>query len=187
MGSTKTIRTDVRLICATNRNLKEEVRAGRFREDLYYRINVILLDIPPLRERVADIPLLAHYYLKYFAERNRKKIEKITPEALSLLSKYNWPGNIRELKNIVERMVVLARENVITIDQVPEDIRTEGSLLRTQLAPSGKAAGTLQEMEEDMIRKALSEVNHNKSLAAKKLGISRRTLYRKISEYKIGD
>ncbi|MBI4358572.1 MAG: sigma-54-dependent Fis family transcriptional regulator [Candidatus Omnitrophica bacterium] len=187
VGSAKTIRTDVRLICATNKNLKEEARAGRFREDLYYRINVILLDIPPLRERAGDIPSLVQHYLKYFAERNRKRIEKITPEALSLLSGYQWPGNIRELKNIVERMVVLAHGSVITIDQVPEDIRAGEGLSQTELTKGGKFPGTLEEMEENMIRKALSEVNHNKSLAAKKLGISRRTLYRKISEYKIGD
>ncbi|OGW85514.1 MAG: hypothetical protein A3C35_06045 [Omnitrophica bacterium RIFCSPHIGHO2_02_FULL_46_11] len=186
VGGTKTIRSDVRLICATNKKLKEEVSAGRFREDLFYRMNVILLEIPPLRERQSDIPLLVTYFLKYFSEKNRKKIDKITPEALNLLTHYGWPGNIRELKNIIERMVVLCRSNVIDHDQVPEDIRM-GHAMTPKLEPDGNETGTFQEMEKEMIRKTLLEVNRNKSLAAKKLGISRRTLYRKMEDYKIGE
>lgn len=187
VGSTKTIRSDVRLICATNKNLKDEVAAGRFREDLFYRINVILLEVPPLQERRDDIPLLITHYLKYFSERNRKTIEKITPEAMHVLSQYDWPGNVRELKNIVERMVVLSRSHVIDLDQIPGDMRGIGSPKAARENSAGKDAKTLQAMEEEMIRKALLEVSHNKSVAAKKLGISRRTLYRKMAEYKIGE
>ncbi|MBI4368306.1 MAG: sigma-54-dependent Fis family transcriptional regulator [Candidatus Omnitrophica bacterium] len=187
VGSTKTLRSDVRLVCATNKNLKEQTEAGIFREDLYYRINVILLEIPPLRNRPADIPLLIHHYLNAFAEKNRKVIEKITPEALNTLGKYNWPGNVRELKNIVERMVVLNRSNVITADDVPIDIRGGRKPILSKLNMGTKELGTFEEMEEAMIRKTLGEVNHNKSLAAKRLGISRRTLYRKMSEYKIDE
>lgn len=187
VGSTKTIRTDVRLICATNKNLKIQVAQGRFREDLFYRINVILLEIPPLRERPEDISLLTHHYLKYFSERNRKAIDKITPEALNLLSKYDWPGNVRELKNIVERMVVLSRSNVINVDQIPEDIRRGEKSFPSKSISIGKGGATLQEMENEMIRRTLVEANYNKSLAAKRLGISRRTLYRKMSEYKVDE
>ncbi len=187
VGGTKTIQTNVRLVCATNKNLKEEVAAGRFREDLFYRINVILLEIPPLRERKGDIPLLVTHYLKYFSERNRKTIEQITPEALKFLSQYDWPGNIRELKNIAERMVVLSHSNVIDADQIPEDIRGGAKPFAPNPQLTGKETKTLQDMEEEMIRRTLLEVNRNKSTAAKKLGISRRTLYRKMAEYKIDE
>lgn len=186
VGSTKTMRTNVRLICATNKNLKDQVSQGRFREDLFYRINVILLEIPPLRERPEDIPLLMKHYLKYFSERNRKSIEKMTPEAIHVLTRYTWPGNVRELKNIVERMVVLSRSNVIDREQIPEDIRGERKLSSVKPG-AGKNPSTLQEMEEEMIRRTLLEVNRNKSAAAKKLGISRRTLYRKMAEYKVDE
>ena len=184
VGSTKTLRADVRLVCATNKNLKEQVEAGKFREDLFYRINVILLEIPPLRERPEDIPLLIKHYLKFFSERNRKAIDKISPEALQLLTKYEWPGNIRELKNIIERLVVLSRLNVLTAEHIPDDIKGNKKML-TKSSSTGKAVNTLQEMEEEMIRKTLLDLSHNKSVAAKKLGISRRTLYRKMEEYKI--
>lgn len=183
VGSTKTIRTDVRLLCATNKNLREQVEAGRFREDLFYRINVILLEVPPLRERRSDISLLVKHFLSYFAERNHKNIETITPEALALLSQYDWPGNVRELKNIVERMVVLSSAKIITIEDIPEDIRRRNNNKELRIALPAKKAGTIKEMELEMIRRALAEVNQNKSLAAKKLGISRRTLYRKIAEF----
>ncbi|MBI3999989.1 MAG: sigma-54-dependent Fis family transcriptional regulator [Candidatus Omnitrophica bacterium] len=188
VGSTKTIKTDVRLVCATNKNLKDEVEKGRFREDLFYRINVILLEIPPLRERSTDIPLLVSRYLKYFAERNRKSIDQVAPEALNLLSQYEWPGNIRELKNMMERLVVLSNSNTITAEQLPEDIR-RGKKMSPVKTNGGavKETNTLQAMEDEMIRKTLVEVSHNKSLAAKKLGISRRTLYRKMAEYKIDE
>ena len=184
VGSTKTIRADVRLICATNKNLKALVAEGRFREDLFYRINVILLETPPLRELREDIPLLVKHYLKFFSERNRKLIEKITPEALNYLTQYNWPGNVRELKNIIERLVVLTHSNVIDAEHIPDDIKGIA-----RLSEKGdsliKTANTLNEMEAEMIHRTLHEVGKNKSLAAKKLGISRRTLYRKMAEYKI--
>lgn len=186
VGSVKTIRADVRLICATNKNLKEQVELGKFREDLFYRINVILLEIPPLRERPEDIPLLVNHYLKFFADRNHKRIEKISPDALQLLNKYEWPGNVRELKNMIERLVVLSKSNIITTEHIPEDIKGNRKIM-TKSSSSGKAVNTIQEMEEELIRKTLLDLGRNKSLAAKKLGISRRTLYRKMEEYKIGE
>ena len=188
VGSVKTIRSDVRIVCATNKNLKEEVEAGHFRQDLFYRINVILLEVPPLRERREDIVLLANHYLKYFSDKNRKKIDSLAPEALSALSQYDWPGNVRELKNIMERVAVLSRSNTIALEQLPDDIRRKDKLENRQSsAAKVKNSATIQEMEQEMIRRTLIEANRNKSLAAKKLGISRRTLYRKLAEYKISE
>jgi DNA-binding NtrC family response regulator len=189
VGGTKTIKVDVRIICATNKLLAEEVRNGKFREDLYYRINVIYLHLPPLRERKEDIPLLAESFVKTLALSNGKKIRGITGEALRLLKQYDWPGNIRELKNIVERMVVLASDGELTVANIPEDIRRGGAAktsVENAPAQSGEVS-SLAQMEKDVIRRTLSELKGNKSSAAKKLGISRRTLYRKISEYRLSD
>lgn len=184
VGGIKTIKVDVRLVTATNKNLIEEVRAGRFREDLYYRINVIYLKLPALRERKEDIPILADAFLKYFAQANAKKITGIEPDAMKALHQYDWPGNIRELKNIIERMVVLSSEPRLTLTQVPEDILHPRLPSSTSLLPSVPSS-SLNDMEKEFIRQKLFEVRGNKSLAAKKLGISRRTLYRKIEEYKL--
>jgi DNA-binding NtrC family response regulator len=186
VGGTKTLHSDVRLVCASNRELQKEVTAGRFREDLYYRLNVILLEIPPLRERAADIPELARHFLAYFNGRNRKQIKEITPGAMNVLRAYSWPGNIRELKNIIERMVVLSNADAVDVDDLPQDLKGK----RPASAGDGvntTTQDTIQSMEAEMIRRALTKVNGNKSLAAKHLGISRRTLYRKIEEYKINE
>lgn len=181
VGGTKTIKVDVRLVCATNKNLLEEVRAGRFREDLYYRINVIYMKMPPLRERKEDIPLLADSFIKSFAQANGKKITGIEPDSMEALKRYDWPGNIRELKNIIERMIVLSSSEKLSLHLVPEDVRRAEPSARASF--SGGGVSNLSEMEKNAIKKALEEVKGNKSLAAKKLGISRRTLYRKIEEY----
>lgn len=187
VGGMKTIKADVRLVCATNKNLNQEVKAGRFREDLYYRINVIYLKVPPLRERRQDTPLLVDSFLKHYAISNGKKISGIDGEALQALVRYDWPGNIRELKNIIERMVVLATEPQLRLTNVPEDLRNDSSTVKA--APvnikSSDDSYSISDMEKQMIASALSEFKGNKSRVAKKLGISRRTLYRKISEYKI--
>lgn len=184
VGGAKTIKVDVRLVCATNKNLLEEVKAGRFREDLYYRINVIYIKLPPLRERKDDIPLLAESFVKSFAQANGKKISGIEPDALESLKQYDWPGNIRELKNIIERMIVLSPSEKINLDQVPEDIRYAQNSPKTQ-GIRHLTSSNLSEVEKAAIQQALVEVKGNKSLAAKKLGISRRTLYRKLDEYKL--
>ncbi len=185
VGGTKTIKINVRLICATNKNLLEEVKAGRFRDDLYYRINVIYLKAPALRERKEDIPLLTEAFIKQYARTNGKKIKGITSEAMEALTRYDWPGNIRELKNIVERMVVLSAGNELTLANVPEDIRENGDSSGLIAGISQSGAPMLSEVEKECIKRALQEGRGNKSLAAKKLGISRRTLYRKIEEYKL--
>lgn len=186
VGGTKSIKVDVRLICATNKNLIQEVKAGNFREDLYYRINVIYLKVPPLRERQDDIPELVDYFIRYYAKENGKKIKGIDAKALQALKGYPWPGNVREVKNIVERMVVLSNVERLGWEQLPEDIRQPGggaSLLKQ--GSDALASGNLNDVEREMIRRVLNDSAGNKSLAAKKLGISRRTLYRKITEYQL--
>ncbi|MBI3313856.1 MAG: sigma-54-dependent Fis family transcriptional regulator [Candidatus Omnitrophica bacterium] len=187
VGGTKTIRVDVRLVCATNKNLRDEVSQGRFREDLYYRINVIYVKLPPLRDRREDISPLLDYFIKYFAEINGKKITGVDSDARAALTAYDWPGNIRELKNIVERMVVLSNESLLRITNVPEDIRQGAPrfLSSSTTTPALTQSKNLMEVEREVIKQALLECRGNKSIAAKKLGISRRTLYRKIEEYKL--
>jgi len=185
VGGTKTIRVDVRLICATNKDLAQEVRQGRFREDLFYRINVILIKAPPLRERREDVRPLAEHFVRYLSRVNGKSIEGVDREVYERLESYAWPGNVRELKNVVERMVVLSRDPVLSVKNIPEDLKREAPL---RSAGGGASEwppheANLQEMEKELIRIKLLESSGNKSKAAKKLGISRRTLYRKIEEY----
>ena len=183
VGGTKTIKANVRLICATNKNLLEEVKARRFREDLYYRINVIFLTMPTLRERKEDIALLAEHYMHYFAQINNKQIKGFTSEAMGALSRYQWPGNIRELKNIVERIVVLSHDEMLDAQNLPSDIR--GSQMSSPKVAKQNGSESLSDLERDHIEQTLRELHGNKSLAAKQLGISRRTLYRKISQYRL--
>ncbi|HOW58820.1 MAG TPA: sigma-54 dependent transcriptional regulator [Candidatus Omnitrophota bacterium] len=183
VGGTKTIKVDVRLIAATNKTLLDEVHEQKFREDLYYRINVIYLKVPPLRERKEDIPPLVEAFIRQYASSNAKKIEGIEKHALEILTQYDWPGNIRELKNIIERMIVLSSGVKLTPEQIPEDIRQGKLLSRTNDVSQGVIKIT--DLEKDLIKKALQETKGNKSLAAEKLGISRRTLYRKIEEYNL--
>ncbi len=187
VGGTKTIKVNVRLIAATNRNLLDEVRKGTFREDLFYRVNVILLEAPPLRERLEDIKPLVEHYIKHFAAINHKTITGIADNALEAMKHYNWPGNIRELKNVIERLIVLANESVLELFDLPNDIRGENISSDNSLAFSGdnRTQGNIHDMEKEMIRQKLVEADGNKSKAAKILGISRRTLYRKIDEYEL--
>ena len=183
VGSSKTLRVNVRLICATNKDLFTQVRAGKFREDLYYRINVILLKVPPLRERKEDIPLLADHFLKYLGKINNKEFKSISPQAMVRLQSYDWPGNIRELRNVIERMVVLSNAPVISIENIPEDLQNFGISKNTLDFNVQSNDENLAIIEKSMIAKTIKNYRGNKSLAAKKLGISRRTLYRKLSEY----
>ena len=181
VGGTKTLRADVRLICATNRDLAEEVRKGRFREDLFYRINVILIKVPPLRERREDVRPLVDYFTKYLSRINGKSIEGIEEDVYPCLEDYSWPGNVRELKNVVERMVVLSGEKKLSSANLPEDLKSS-----VPLSPNwSPVSSNIQDMEKELIRLKLQECRGNKSKAAEKLGISRRTLYRKIDEYQL--
>ena len=179
VGGEKPISVDVRVICATNRDLATEVKEGRFREDLYYRLNVVRIEVPPLRERKEDIDLLAASFLETFNKEDKRKIEGFTPAARKALFAYSWPGNIRELKNAVESAVVLARGSMIDKDDLPEQIRETGSGSRI----SFDLPITLDEAEKRLILETISYAKGNKTKAADLLGIGRKTLHRKLSEY----
>ena len=181
LGSSETIKTDIRIVAACNRDLAQMVREGKFREDLYYRLAVVDIRLPPLRERAGDIPLLVSRFLKEFSAANGGRVTGMTPAAMKILESYSWPGNVRELRNAVERMVVLSQGGLLDVGDVPEHMR----------APSAPAAddaaalppGTLDETEKAKILSVLDQVGGNRSRAAQVLGISRRTLYRKLDEY----
>ena len=184
VGSTQTIKVDTRVIAATNKNLEEEIREGRFREDLYYRLNVVTVDVPPLHLRREDIPILADFFLKPYAEKNRRLIKGFTPRATDLLMRYDWPGNVRELENIIERAVIMARGEMITPLEFPIDLQNLDEELkdsRIDLTPGR----SLKEVEKVMILRTLEEAEGNRTHAARILGISRRTLQLKLKEYGI--
>ena len=183
VGGEQTLEIDVRLVAATNRDLRKEIEEGRFREDLFYRLNVVNIHIPPLRERQDDIPLLTAHYLKQFAEENGKKIEGIDNKARSALYSYSWPGNIRELRNTIESAVVLCRGDILGLDDLPPNI-VESHDDRWVRIPTGS---TLAEAEREMIKATLLAEKGNKSKAADVLGIGRKTLHRKLEEYNISD
>jgi len=178
LGSTKPKKVDVRFVAATNKDLQQEVSGGRFREDLYYRLNVISLTVPPLRERPEDIEPLARHFLRRFAARMKKELLDLEPSALELLRGYHWPGNVRELENVIERAVILARSPYLSADLLPVGGRkTEPVALETApLIP-------LDEVERQHILAVLKQTGFHKSNTAEILGISRKTLDRKLTEY----
>jgi two-component system response regulator HydG len=184
VGSSETVKVDTRIIAATNKNLPEEVKANRFREDLYYRINVVNITVPALRERRDDIPLLTDFFLKRYAEKNRRRLKGVTPKAMDLLMRYDWPGNIRELENVVERAVIMGRGDYITPEEFPGALKNlDPEDMETRIeALAGKS---LKEMEKAMILRTLEEAGGNRTHAAQILGISRRTLQLKLKEYGI--
>jgi len=179
VGGQESIDVDTRLIAATNRDLKQMVKDGSFREDLYYRLYVVVINLPPLRERTGDIPLLLKHFLDVFNRENNRSIEGFSPEALDLLTAYHWPGNVRELRNVVEQTVVLSRAQRIGVRELPAQIRETASSERFNSA----GGGTLAELEKTAILQALKKASGNRTRAAEDLGISRRTLHRKIAEY----
>ena len=185
LGSNKTLTADVRLITATNKSLDEQVRAGKFREDLYFRLRVVEIKLPPLRERKEDLPLLAKAFLTEFATENNKKVNEFTPDAFQALMDYSWPGNVRELRTAVESAVVLARGERVSLRDLPAAIRTaaENSTNSTKPAPKGEL--TVAAAEKQLIIRALRECDGNRTLAARKLGMSRRTLHRKLHLYNL--
>jgi DNA-binding NtrC family response regulator len=181
VGGEDTVEVDVRIVAATNRDLKEEILKGTFREDLYYRLNVVNIHVPPLRERRDDIPLLAMSFLREFAMENGKKIEGLDPKARQALYSYPWPGNVRELRNSMESAVVMAGGGLIGLDDLPPNLRSSGEE-RDVRVPIGS---TLEEAEKILIRETLAAQGGNKSRTAEILGIGRKTLYQKIEEYGI--
>lgn len=181
VGGEETLEVDVRIITATNKDLSTEIEKGNFREDLYYRLNVVNIHVPPLRERKEDIPLLSAAFLKEFAEENQRNIEGMDPKALNILYNYSWPGNIRELRNCIESAVVLCKGHVITPNDLPPSVQTEQdkNYIKISLGTS------LAEAEKEIIRSTLHFKEGNKSKTADVLGIGRKTLHRKINEYNL--
>jgi transcriptional regulator with PAS, ATPase and Fis domain len=183
VGSTQEIPVDVRLVAATNRDLDEQVRQGEFRTDLYYRLKVVVLRLPPLRERRDDIPLLVRYFIDQIARENERPVRGIDPDALKTLLQYDWPGNVRELRNTLEGIIVLSMKDVITPADLPDHIHAKAQ----RDAPSRLQEGmTIEEMEREAIRQALAATGGHRAETAKRLGLSVRTLQRKIKEYDLG-
>ncbi len=184
VGGTETLHADVRILAATNREIETEVREGRFREDLFYRLNVIRLSVPPLKDRDGDVPLLAHHFLGRFARKNHKTVESFSPDALDALDAWTWPGNVRELENAVERAVVLCRAGEITLGDLPPALR-EGTGKRRVAFEVGTP---IKEIERRMIIETLRYCQGDKNLAASLLGITARTIYRREADWaQIGD
>lgn len=176
VGGEKTIHVDVRVIAATNKNLEELMKIGKFRKDLYYRLNVISVHIPPLRERKKDIPLLSENFLKRFAKGYGKDIKRFSPEALELMMGYDWPGNVRELENVTERGIILAKGDTITVDNLPRKVQNP-------VLTKANSEDSLLANERRHILEVLQKTNWNKQLASQKLEISRSTLHSKIKKY----
>src|SRR3984893_11240541 len=186
VGGNQTLRADVRLIAATNKNLEQLVKEAKFRDDLYFRLNVVRIVMPPLRDRKDDIPLLVRAFLRQFSKANDKQVVDVTPEAMNALLTYNWPGNVRELRTAIEHGVVMSTGPKITLRDLPAAVRqAAGQALPRGLGQSLREKSgplDLRETEKKLILQALSATNGNVTAAAKKLGISRRTLHRKINE-----
>ncbi|MDY6862186.1 MAG: sigma-54 dependent transcriptional regulator [Thermodesulfobacteriota bacterium] len=182
VGGSSTIKVDTRLITATNTDLEKAVEAKRFREDLYYRLKVVTINLPPLRERKEDIPLLVDTFLRQFNEENNKNIKGFKKEVIDLFIDYHWPGNVRELKNIVENMVVMSNKTILSLNDVPSSISKLKSKEKNVYL---KIGSPLMEMEKELIRETLKEVNGNRTKTAKILKIGLRTLQRKIKSYNL--
>ena len=180
VGSNKTLTADVRLVAATNKNLEELVKAGKFREDLFFRLRVVEIELPPLRERSGDIPLLAQNFLREFAKENSKLVNDFTVDALEALMKFHWPGNVRELRTAIEHAVVLSKGERITLRDLPASVRHGGAVEPKILV--GKDL-TVKDAEKQLIVRALKETDGNRTHAARKIGMSRRTFHRKLHEY----
>jgi two-component system response regulator HydG len=183
VGADRERTINVRTVAATNRDLEVEVREGRFREDLYWRLNVIALRVPPLRERPFDIPLLVEHFINKVARAAGAPPLDVTPEALAILTAYEWPGNVRELENAVERAMALAQGPRLTPEDLPERVRA-GASQGTLIARSRAQKLTLRELEREYILETLRETGGNKLRAAERLGLDRKTLYRKLEEYR---
>ncbi len=182
VGGSASIEVDIRLIAATNRDLKALVTAGKFREDLFFRLDVVNIRLPPLRERLADVPMLFRHFLTEFNQKNARNIEGITPDALHILCAHSWPGNVRELRNTIEKMVVLSRGPKLTARDIPPSVRDAAQRVTAASDVAPADTGSIAEAETRMIKAALERNNSNRTRAALELGISRRTLHRKLRE-----
>ncbi len=186
LGSTKTIKVDIRILAATNRNLKEEVNKGAFRDDLFYRLNVVPISLPALRDRKEDVSLLMEHFLKIYNEKNSRNLQGFHPRALDAIIRYPWPGNIRELENLVERCVILTRDDYVMFQDLPEQIRSAvGDSLPEQVRAGISSGMTIKEMERELIIETLEDNEGNRTRSSRILGITRRTLQHKLKEYGI--
>jgi two-component system response regulator HydG len=183
----RTVKVDLRLVAATNQDLRAAVREGRFREDLYYRLNVIAVPIPPLRDRRDDIPLLAEHFLQLYADRNGRRLTGFSRAAIEAMARYDWPGNVRELENAVERSVVLSRGTVIELDDLPPDARTGSSAAGEGRSLTFAVGTPLEEIERRVIHATLAHTGGDKRLCAQLLGIATRTIYRRLEEQRTGE
>lgn len=179
VGGDETVKVNVRIIAATNRDLEEEVKSGNFREDLYYRLNVVMLTVPPLRERGEDIKLLVDAFAKKFADKNKRQLTGITPLCMELLEIYSWPGNVRELENAIERGIILMRGEELTETSLPLSVQKQ----KGQTQHEKKVGKSLFEAERILVRQTLEETGGNKSEAARRLGVTRKTLQNKLNKY----
>ena len=189
VGGEETIKVDVRIVAATNRNLEADVAKGRFREDLFYRLNVMNVNVPPLKERQEDIPLLAQHFLEKFADKNRKTVKGFVPLTMDMLLNYDWPGNVRELENAIERAVILLTGEHITEKQLPLNITKKYPDLSTSpiaAAPLMDGTRSMEEIEKEAILATLKASGGNKSETARRLGITRKTLHNKLKNYGLG-
>ncbi len=180
VGGTELQHVDVRIVTATNKNLPQAVAAGKFREDLFYRVNIVPLQLPPLRDRAEDIPLLVETFLEQFAAKHRRPRKRLSPEALELCQRFTWPGNVRQLRNVIERLVVTAPHPLIAADDLPESLRMHDRLASEFTVRVGM---TIAEAEKLLIRQTLAQLTSNREAAARALGISRRTLQYKLKRY----
>jgi len=191
VGDHETIKVDVRIVVSTNQDLEKLIKDGKFREDLYYRLNVISINVPPLRERKQDLPLLIEHFINLFSKENHKKIKGISQQTLDVLTNYNWPGNIRELENIIERAVILDNDNTIGTDDLPEVILNGSQVVTASKVINGYSEtfdslkDALKEPEKVYILKVMQEAGWNKKKAAAKLGLNRATLYNKLKQYNL--
>ncbi|MFU8780485.1 MAG: sigma-54-dependent transcriptional regulator [Kiritimatiellia bacterium] len=191
VGGSEVVDVDIRLVAATNRDLRAWVDEGRFREDLFFRLDVVTITMPPLRDRLDDLPLLCSHFITEFAGRNGKSIAGISSEAIELLAGYRWPGNIRELRNTIEKMVVLSRADRLGVRDIPANIRqavrgadgSSGAVRSVRAVAGAPGVGQLADTEKAMILEALEQHGGNRTKAAEVLGISRRTLHRKLRQY----
>ena len=182
VGGTKTIPVDVRIITATHKDLETEVKEGRFREDLYYRLNVVPITIPPLRNRRDDIPLLVGHFLRIYSQKNNRTVKDVEPRVMDALVRYPWPGNVRELENIVERMVIMGQGDMIHFQDLPPNLKAPHEAGKE---PADLIGHSLKDIEKEVIIKTLEQTGGNRTQAALILGVTRKTLQNKIKEYEI--
>ena len=192
VGDHKTIKIDVRFIVSTNQNLEKAIADKKFREDLYYRLNVISINIPPLRSRKDDLPLLVNHFMSLYSKENHKKIKNVSDDTMNILMNYDWPGNVRELENIIERAVILDTDGLIGSDDLPEllvgnAMASFDTRIGSGAGPRGTASlkDALREPEKIYILQVMKETGWNKKKAARKLGVNRTTLYNKLKKYSL--